>query len=208
MCPIERPFVRFVMWFSFDLNSRAFSSVFQFDRFDFCQFKNYSSRVFYSFVCLFVRFSLILFTLLMAFRQVVILDAVAILQSLGFIQWHRAIRMVFQPWKCVCSKNLMGIGRCLPLLLILTATLLIRVTAIKRNAIHSRNYITKVLFILTEKKELLCDLCSFFLSLSLNLLCVFIINNLYCSRARAQHKAVAKNKNKNMDEWIERERER
>lgn len=72
---------------------------------------------------------------------------------LGFHQWHRAFRMVFQPWKCFRSKHLMDIGRILPLLLILTATLLIRTTAVKRNVLHSRNYITKVykyLFTLTD----------------------------------------------------------
>ncbi|XP_031627077.1 probable G-protein coupled receptor CG31760 isoform X2 [Contarinia nasturtii] len=52
-------------------------------------------------------------------------------------------RMVLQPWKSFYSKNLMGIAQFLPLLIILTATLSIQVTAIKRNVIHSRNYITK-----------------------------------------------------------------
>lgn len=55
--------------------------------------------------------------------------------------------MVFRPWKCVRCKNVMAIGRFLPLLLILTATLSIRVTATKRNVFHSRNYITKVFIV-------------------------------------------------------------
>lgn len=67
------------------------------------------------------------------------------LSSLGWFNDNTAFRMVVQSWKCFRCKNLMGFGRFLPLLLILTVTLSHQVAAIKRNALHTRNYITKVL---------------------------------------------------------------
>lgn len=74
--------------------------------------------------------------------------------------------MIFQPWKCILSKNLMAIGWFVPLFLILTTTSSIRVTAIKRNEIHSRNYITKVYFtyIFTRSTILNKSLCISYLT--------------------------------------------